>query len=183
MGLKLPMPNLEPIESMLISRWPNNSEVLWDWEPHAMNDPPEMPKDSCVTLYWAYRVMNAHEKRQLAFTYGLGSISTTPGAGGKGRLALSVGGSFRPGGDFTVTAYIQGPKEGQKVVLQLPEGLTFAGKQEAEQDVQPEKGKDYTQVSWRVHARNAGEYILKADLVGEASEQLKVQIREGSIFN
>jgi hypothetical protein len=174
MGLKLS--GVEPIESLLICRWPDNSERRWSWPPAAMNDPPER-KDSCVTLYWAEQEMAPQSKRQMAFTYGLGSLSSV--GSGNTQLSLTTGGSFQPGGVFTVTAYVKNPQEGQKVALELPRGLTLV-EGPAEQSVSA-SGTDYSQVSWRVRAGAVGDYTL-AVVSPPAREQGTVRINRGSLF-
>ena len=58
--------------------------------------------------------------REMAFTYGLGDVAASEGGG---KLGLSVGGSFTPGGRISVTAYVNNPKPGQTVTLTLPKGF------------------------------------------------------------
>lgn len=178
LGLKLP--GYEDIERMLICRWPGNKAMRWDIEPfEAMNANPDK-KDSCVTLYWAYRVMNPGEKRQMAFTYGLNTISgLEAGAQGDGRLALTAGGDFRPGREFTVTAYVKNPQPGQVVTLKLPAGFAFATGHQAEQAIKG--GGEYNQVSWRVRAGPAGGHTLEAES-GGARATYRVQVRERTIY-
>jgi hypothetical protein len=150
-GLRAPdRHGLEPILSMRICRYPQNSEVRWDWDPEPINKNPEK-KDSCVVLYWAYDDMNPGHVREMAFTYGLNAVSS-----GDGQIGLTVGGSFKPGGEFTVTAYVKDPKPGQKVKLDLPSGLVLLEGESAEKDIEP--GGDYSQVSWRVRADAIGTF-------------------------
>jgi hypothetical protein len=178
MGLKLR--GSEPIHKMVICKWPG-SDVRWEWDPiEAMNvDPPKgQTGDSCVTLYWAYRKMEPGEKRVMAFTYGLGTVASSGS-----KLGLLAHGSTKPGGVFTVTALVRNPTAGQKVSIELPEGLTLDGDQSAEQVVQSvERDKD-TQLSWRVRVGGkTGEYKIIVTS-GTAKEQLRVKIRDTSIFN
>jgi hypothetical protein len=177
-GLKLPGfrlraddPDPDPMESLLICRWPGNSEELWDWTPKPMNDPPDK-KDSCVTMYWATERMSPHGKRSMVFTYGLGTLSSS-----SAQLALTVGGAFRPGGTFTVTAYVKSPQDGQRVRIELPPGLALVPGQELEQPVRRDPG-GYSQVSWRVRADAAGRYPVRATS-GSASAESMIQIHEG----
>ena len=67
------------------------------------------------------------EKRNMAFTYGLGKMAATSADPGKTQLGLTSGGSFQPNGVFTVTAYIKGAAEGQKIKLDLPSGFALRG--------------------------------------------------------
>src|SRR6516165_3737442 len=103
--------------------------------------------DSCVALYWPYEPMKPGAVRRLAFTYGLGSV----GAEGGGQIALTTGGSTRPGREFTVTAYVKDPKDGQVVRLVLPDGFSFAAGHEAEKRIEGVAG-NLAQVSWRVRS-------------------------------
>jgi hypothetical protein len=171
-GLKLPGIDLEPIHSMTICRWPG-STVLWE-----LSEKEKQPidDDSCVFLYWAERPMAPREVRHMAFTYGLGTISVS----GANTLGLTAGGSFRPGGVFTVTAYVKNPTERQKVKLALPAGLTFLEGEEAEKAVEP--AGDYSQVSWRVRSGDSGTYTVRATSAGHEATT-RVRIKTGGIFN
>jgi hypothetical protein len=171
-GLNLPGLNLEPIHAMTICRW-QNGNVLWEL-PEQDRQP--IGEDSCVFLYWAERPMAAGERRDMAFTYGLGTISVS----GESPLGLTAGGSFRPGGVFTVTAYVKGPQEGQKVKLALPDGLSLVAGEEAERPV--EKGGDYSQVSWRVRADRLGDYTVRATS-GTHEARTRVRIKNSGIFD
>jgi hypothetical protein len=80
------------------------------------------PADSAVTLYWPEKELAAGTRRELGFAYGLGALA---GDRGSGRLALAVGGSFLPGGAFTVAAYVKDTGAEQSLTLELPVGLTL----------------------------------------------------------
>src|SRR5262249_21638941 len=112
---------LEPVERVLLCRWPTDGKVVkWAWEPAPMNEPANDPA-SCVALYWSVQKMNPGEKREMAFTYGLNVLSSQ--SSGNAQLSLTAGGSFRPGGAFTVTAYVRNAKAEQEVTLRVPDGL------------------------------------------------------------
>jgi hypothetical protein len=155
-----------------------------------MNEPaPGEPgdKDSCVVLYWAEETMPPEDgRRAMAFTYGLGKLSSSDT--GNSRLSLTAGGSFRPGGLFTVTAYVKQPGPGQHARLSLPRGLALAPAPNGEaptEDVLVEKGTDYSQVSWRVRVDSAageGPYTLTV-ASGTALETFTVRIGKKSIFD
>ncbi|HMC67457.1 MAG TPA: hypothetical protein VKI65_21155, partial [Gemmataceae bacterium] len=173
MGLKLR--GKEPIERMLICRWPGSPTR---WEPteiKPMNEPAD-EKDSCVMLYWTYQKMEPGEKRQMGFTYGLSTVS---GAGGQ--LGVSSHGATRPGGVFTVTAYVKNPKPGQKLRISLPDGLSLEEKQSLDQElIDIDKGKD-AQVSWRVRASKVGTFTVEVTS-GTATEKHRVRINNRSFF-
>jgi hypothetical protein len=172
LGLKVP--GYETPEQMVICRWPDNKDYKWpqkaDYEPmHANAEKP----DSCVFLFWAYQEMNPGDARKMAFTYGLNTISGV--GGGDGKLALTSGGSTRPGGEFTVTAYVKDAEDGQVVRLTLPEGFSFVKGHEAEKKI--EQGNKLVQVSWRVRSGpKEGEYTLEATSGGaRASRSLRLR--------
>jgi len=185
MGLKLPSDELEPIKSMLICRWPGNAEARWILDPiEPMNANPEKG-DSSVTLYWDERQMAPKEIRKMAFSYGLSKISSLES--GNSKLSVTVGGSFRPRGEFTVTAYIKNPQKGQTAKLTLPKGLSLLKGQDAEQTI--DRVGDLSQASWKVTSDTAGEYTLKVETKEPGnvpqSENYTIRIveRRGSIFD
>jgi hypothetical protein len=174
-GLRTPDPHgLEPLLEMRICRWPQNSEVRWDWDLEPINKDPDK-KDSCVALYWAYQDMNPSEVREMAFTYGLNAVSS-----GDGQIGLTAGGSFRPGGEFTVTAYIKEPKPGQKIKLNAPSGLALLQGEFAEKDVEPASG--FSQVSWRLTARSVGTFRATVTS-GLVRESCTVRITEKGMLD
>src|SRR5262249_15946275 len=144
-------------EKLVICRWPQNSEARWggtgapgDWQYEPMDKNPNA-RDSCVLLYWAQAKMKPDERRDLAFTYGLGRTladtkdeATVP-QGGKLRLFTSPGAAT--GRPFVVLGYVQGDA---KVTLKLPPDLTFAEGDKAEKTPGPANSAGYSQVTWRV---------------------------------
>jgi hypothetical protein len=110
----------------------------------------------------------------MAFTYGLNAVASSSGAG---QLGLTVGGSFRKGGEFTVTAYAQTPRNGQIVRLILPPGLTLLEGQDTEQRLQG--GGEYNQLSWRVRSEASGTFVVEA-VSGSVRERYQVRISSRS---
>jgi hypothetical protein len=176
-GIEIPGLNLEPIELLRICRW-HGSEARWKWEPEAINEPPDQAKDSCVVLYWADRKTEPGERRDMAFTYGLNAISSA--TTGNSELSLTSGGSFRLGGEFTLTATVKNPQPGQAVSVALPAGLALAPGEEAEQTLGG--GGDYGQVSWRVRSGAVGTHHIEVK-TGAAREPYDVKITTKSIFD
>jgi hypothetical protein len=178
----------EPIVRMLICYWPG-SEIRWELDKdliHSIegNRAQGEPPDSCVFLYWPYREMAPKEVRYMAFTYGLGKMAATAASEGadKTQLALMTGGSSRPGGEFTVTSYVKGGTEGQKITLELPRGLSLMPGENAEKEVPAANKKvGYSQVSWRVKAGDTGEYEVKVKSGGVTATD-KVKIKIGGVF-
>jgi hypothetical protein len=128
-------------------------------------------------MYWADRKTNAGERREMAFTYGLNTISSLES--GNTSLSLTAGGSFRPNGVFTLTANVTKATNGQKVKLEtLPSGLVLA------EGSVPEYVLDQStaQVSWRIQAKTSGEYTLVVG-TGGGFEKYKVKITNRTIFD
>lgn len=182
MGLKLK--GLEPLERMVICRWPDAfgaSEARWEWPFQAMNEPPGKEPDSCVALYWARNNVAPGDRRTMGYTYGLGR--TADGAGGSPvPMRLMAGGSSKAGKVFTITCYVRGPGVGQTVDLKLPPEVALAPGQSATQKIDVLPGKDYAQVSWRVQANKIGKYTVAAAWAGRNVTQ-EIHIRENSIFD
>ncbi|MGH7227423.1 MAG: hypothetical protein ACRELF_29785, partial [Gemmataceae bacterium] len=150
---------LEPPDRVSLGRWIN--QFLWPAlvQPHVDWQFPVKPmrEDSCVVLYWKEKELPAGEHRELGFAYGLGHVSS--GEGG-GKLGLTVGGSFRPGEEFTVTAYVHEPLPRQTVSLELPRGLTRVDG-EATRNVPslPDGAASRNSpVTWKVKAARAGRF-------------------------
>jgi hypothetical protein len=176
---------LESIIDMIICHYPTDTRSETRWEPSEAakqlgineGDTP----DSCVFLYWAYLRMSPGDKREMAFTYGLGKIAVDAREVASD-LGLTAGGAFRPGGIFTVTAYVKNSKEGQKATLKLPDGVHFIENQQPTQDVPLAGGKAYSQVSWRVKADATGEYKLTATS-DEKTVGHSVRIKSSGLFD
>jgi hypothetical protein len=192
-GVKLPGVTLEPITKMIICHYPEDSGSETRYEPNKGpdKDDAQVPitggqhPDSCVFLYWTTRKMQPGEVRHMAFTYGLGRMSsdidlvatTKPQ-----QIGLTAGGAFRPGGVFTVTAYLKNATAGQKVTLHLPAKLRLAENQEVTQEI-PLPGKDeYNQVSWRVTAEESGDYKIEAKSGGRTASY-PVKIKSSGLFD
>src|SRR5262249_50856247 len=85
--------------------------------------------DSAVVMYWTERPLNPGKEREVGFTYGLGTVAS--GEGG-GRLALTVGGRLVASGEFTLTALVHDPQEGEKLMLTLPAGFSLVEGEETQ---------------------------------------------------
>jgi hypothetical protein len=186
-GVKLK--GCEPVEKLVICRWPQNSEARWggtgapgDWAYEPMDKNPNA-RDSCVVLYWATTNMKPDEMRALAFTYGLGRVlsdannEAAAAQGGKLRLFTSPG--ARTGQPFVVCAYVKGDA---KVTLKLPVGLTLADGDKAEQAASAANNAGYGQVSWRVQGAKAGKFAISAEAPGIGIAKETVEVRDTSLF-
>jgi hypothetical protein len=144
------------------------------------------PADSAVVMYWPERVLpptrRPEDAREVGFAYGLGKVS---GGEGGGRLALTVGGSFLPNGEFTVTAYVSNPAPGQTVTLSLPEGfgLSAGAARQPVPPVPPGAARSTSPVTWKVRAASKeGRYTLKVQSSNGASQTHPLRIRDRVIF-
>jgi hypothetical protein len=188
-GLRLGS-GLEAPSRVTLGAWPNpefrkrdprclQEKTLWEVPVlpiHSLN-----PADSAVAIYWDPVVLQPGQGRDVGFTYGLGSLS---GGEGGGKLALTVGGSFTPGGEFTVTAYVNNPVAGQTVTLSLPSDLLLADGA-ATQEVPPLPAAALSRnspVTWKVKALREGDYTLKVQSSTGAAQTQPVKIRIKGIF-
>jgi hypothetical protein len=168
-GIRLPGVELEDPETLRICRYPGNPDIGWDWETQ------DIDNDSCVAIYWPYVKMEPGAVRHMAYTYGLGNVDVGDS------LALSAPETVQPGKEFVVTAYVWGAGEGQKVKLELPDGLSLASGESAEKAVE-EAGAGRTQVFWKVKAGGDGTYTLKASSGGAKAKPRQVRVKGTSIF-
>ena len=132
-------------------------------------------------MYWEPRPIDPGAGREMGFAYGLGDVAA--GEGG-GNLGLSVGGSFTPGGEISVTAYVNNPVARQTVTLHLPAGFQIAegGLTQAVPSPAPGAASRMSPVSWKVKAGGAGDYSVQVDSSNGASQSKKVTIKTRSIF-
>ncbi|GIW79956.1 MAG: hypothetical protein KatS3mg105_1763 [Gemmatales bacterium] len=191
MVLKLPKdirlnpgdPPLEPVSRLVISRWPGNPDVNYDYtKPFAGNEPKfwdmnDLSRgknpDSCVAVFWDKMRMPPKTRRAMAVTYGLGKVFGIDQSGGG--LGLTYRPNPTPGGEFSVTAYIRDARAGQEVNLVLPDKMSFVGKYTSTQRIA--STSKLSQLSWRVQvAKDAedGEYEIRAESGGSTA---KVNVR------
>jgi hypothetical protein len=135
--------------------------------------PPRPPiPDSAVVLYWHPRPLAPGEKREVGFTYGLGSVAS---AEGEGKLLLTVGGRTVRGGEFTLTALRHQPVPGERLKLTLPAGGWFELLSPAEQDVPrvaPGASRPISTVTWRLKALRSGRVaVVVRSSAGVAQKQ------------
>ena len=138
--------------------------------------------DSAVVLYWNERELAPGEQRQVGFAYGLGQVS---GGEGQGKLAVTVGGSFVPEGEFTVTAYVSNPAPGQTVTLSLPDEFEILGEPARRNVPMPSVGATtrVSPVTWKVRGpRQPGTYTLKVESSTGAAQSQPLKIQAKGIF-
>jgi hypothetical protein len=138
--------------------------------------------DSAVTLYWEERVLEAGQSREVGFSYGLGRVA---GRQGKGQLALTVGGSFKAGEEFTVTAYVGNPQPDQTVTLNLPDDFELVDCQATQSVPMPPEGaaRRISPVTWRISSpRRECSEVLEAKLSTGPSQKVQVKITHKRLF-
>jgi hypothetical protein len=125
---------------VVLTHWPG-ADAQWNYDTQGA-----FGRDSAVGIYYDPAPLGAGAIRVASFTYGLGTISSTKTQ--NARLSLTAGGPFHAGEKFWVTALVQNPKGGQRVRVELPDGLTLSKSEESVKSVPA--GGDYTQISWLV---------------------------------
>jgi hypothetical protein len=167
-GIRLPGIELTPPDRFVICRHPENINIKWDWPFQ------DIGPDSAVAVYWNPQRLKAGETRHLAFTYGLGTLDVGD------LLAVSAPSNVIPDREFVVTAYVYNATKGQKVSLELPEGLYLAGQEKSEKTV--EETAPRVQVFWKVKASGTGRYEISATSGRSRSKPRVVEVRATSIF-
>jgi hypothetical protein len=169
-NIRLPNIELEEPSRLRICAF-ENANAEWEWPAKDMD---KDPKDSCVAIYWAEKTMEPDTVRHLAITYGLSKLEVGD------LLALSCPSSVLPNREFVVTAYVWNAKKGQKVKLEVPEGLKLAAGEEAEKVI--EEAAVRTQVFWHLKAGKEGTYTLEASSGKAKARERPVKVKGTSIF-
>ncbi len=184
----------EPVEKLVICRWPQIASPGWggtgkpkDWAYKPMGDT-DSTRNSCVLLYWPESPMKPDERRELAFTYGLGRVmSDLPvnhpvEVGREGKLRLFTAPGAVVNKPFPVAAYVR-DRAGTKVNLKVPDGLTLVEGDDALKTSSQVTLAGYGQASWLLAAEKPGKYILGAELYGRSPRETAreiIEVRETS---
>jgi hypothetical protein len=189
--LRLKLENLEVPQRVTLGAWPNDKLKIDSLEalgPNTLFDVPllsmqEMkPNDSAVAIYWKEEPLAPGGKREVGFEYGLWSVS-----GGDARLAATVDGAFRPGGELTVVGYVnQGGQDNDQetLTLTLPDGFALA-EGEATQPVPPLPAGAKTgnrPVTWKVKAGAVGKHTFTIKSSTGLTQTVPVEIKPREIF-
>jgi hypothetical protein len=187
---------LEAPQRVTLGAWPNidlrsvdrrcnQMMTLWEVPVLPMRSitqvKPGAPPDSAVVMYWPDRELAPGAHRDLGFTYGLGRVASRQS---QGKLGLTVGGSFRVGGEFTVTALVSKPVPDQELVLHLTEGLRLVRGAAAQKVLAPANAasQNYS-VSWRVRALKPGKCELRVESSTGTAETLNLTIVPQKLFD
>jgi hypothetical protein len=168
--------SLEAPSRVSLTRWKDTRDFDIPMEHFKGQDRTKKP-DSAVVIYWKEEELKPGSKRELGFSYGLGSVASKTG-----HLGITVGGDFTLRKEITVTAYVSNPQPGEKVTLSLPKELELVGGAKT-QDV-PAAGADKraVPVTWRVRSNTDGTFELSVTRTSDPgnSQKRKVQIRKKS---
>jgi hypothetical protein len=189
--LRLRVETLEPPERVTLGAWPNEKlrvlvrknvdgpATLWDVPVVSMKALDL--NDSAITIYWKEQPLEPGGRREVGFEYGLWSLVSLGS-----RLAATVDGAFRPGGQLTVVAYVARSADGDEsetVTLALPERFRFVAGT-ATQKVPPLPSgarSGNVPVTWTVQAGPIGTHALTVKSSAGPTQTLRVDVRK-SIF-
>ncbi|HZY85202.1 MAG TPA: hypothetical protein VFE78_10255, partial [Gemmataceae bacterium] len=190
-------PGLEAPERVTLGGWPNDLlsrfgvagadglNTLWEVPVVPMKEmqrlAPRIQRraepDSAVAIYWGPKTLAPGARRDVGFTIGLGKVA----AEGKGKLLLSVGGQTYRDGEFTLTALVHQPEAGEKLTLKLPRKsfkLLGGSLEEAVPPAAADAARPVSTVSWRIKARQAGQFELEVRSSSGATQKLPLRITE-----
>jgi hypothetical protein len=178
LGEKFEMPS-----RFLLTQYPRaaggvDPQSVQKWEVPVAN----MAGDSCVVIYWDPRELKAGQKRELAFTYGLGSVSLNAN-----KLSVSVGGATHVGGELTVVALVS-DRDAKTATLELPKGLELIDAKTKTQTIEPMRpdAKGFVRpspVTWRVRALSDGKHNVEVTTSNGLKQVRRVTITPKSLFN
>ncbi|MBI1918859.1 MAG: hypothetical protein HYS12_29565 [Planctomycetes bacterium] len=177
---------LEPPTHVSLGAYPNlrlggdclQEKTLWKVPVHSI----QTLHDSAVVLYWDEQMLDSGQKREVGFSYGVGRVA---GRQGNGRLALTVGGSFKAGEEFTATAYVGNPQLGQTVTLILPDDFELVEGDAMQTVPMPPEGaaRRISPVTWRIRSpRRECTEVLEAKLSTGLSQKTSVKITHKKLF-
>jgi hypothetical protein len=167
-----PGAGIEPASRVSLTQWPGGGGLFGGggaWNVPVIN----MGNDSAVVLYWPEKSLKAGEMRTIGFAYGLGTVASND------KLGVTLGGSFEPGQNFTVSAYVENPIAGQTLKLELPAGLRRADGAETQNVAMPAGGNKTSIVTWKVLVERTGEFKLKVNSSTGLSQAKTISIARG----
>jgi hypothetical protein len=195
--LSLRIPGLEIPSRVTLGAWPHKS--LQEVYPNlrekiqqhmTMWDVPLLSKrwkiankehaDSAVTIYWTEKSLKPGAKRVVGFAYGLGNFSSS-----SGKIGLSTGGDFTPGGTIVIIAMVETPKEGQTATIHLPPGFKLAEGAHKQAVAKPRDLKvNRSLVTWKVTApKKTGRFHVKVSTGKFEQSRTLVIAKKASILD
>jgi hypothetical protein len=161
---------LEPPSHVSLTHWPGVTP-FWAVPVIPIRD------DSAIVLYWNERELKPGDKREVGFSYGVGSVATAKG----GALGVTVGGSFTPGGELTVVGLVGHPQPNQKLTLTLPAGFTLVEGSQTQSVPEAMAGRP-SPVTWRIRSSAAGTFTLGVRSSTGVEQTRSVTIKTHTIF-
>jgi hypothetical protein len=131
--------------------------------------------NSAVTLYWDEKELAPGARREVGFAYGLGHTA----GDASGRLLLSLGGRFVPGGEITLVALVHKLDSGDTLTLKLPEGFDLLPGFRPQQPVPAVAAtaeRPQAPVTWRFRAGPAGTHTLRIQSSSGTSADVSLRI-------
>jgi hypothetical protein len=138
-----------PSRAVLTSLGVDSSK--WDVPPLPANG------DSAMAVYWDPTEIKPGGKRELAFAFG-GSVAAS--LENEGKVKIDLAGSFEPGKQFTINAFVSDPAQGQSLTLELPAGMEILQGKET-QPVPAGDGEGNCMVQWQARVLKTGSFALK----------------------
>lgn len=176
---------IESPDIVLLTRWPGqpdtgSSVTSWDIPGR------DMRNDSAIVLYWSPKDLATGAKRDVGFTYGLGTETGDSG------LSLSIGGEFSPNRPLSVVAQVEGDKDGRTAKIILPDGLKLLKREDEKEakDTQPVpspfrdgEGKlRPNPITWRIQAERTGIFPITVETSDGKKQTKRISISAGGIF-
>lgn len=154
-----------------------NKDFLKKWEVPLVDfiDEKNKNSDSSVVMYWDAKELKYREKRELAFTYGLGSIQASD------KLGVTIGGQSFVKGELTIVGLVM-DQSAKTATLKLPAGLKLI-EGDLTQNVEPIRAGRPSPVTWRVRASTDGKMDISVTLDTKVTQARRVTITPSSLFN
>ena len=114
--------------------------------------------DSAVGFFWEPREVKANGKREVGFAYGR-SVACNPE--NEGKVSIDFGGNFEPNQEFTITAYVDDPIDGQSLTLELPSGIAQNEGKDTQSVPAPATEGGQSIVMWKCRVKALGSHSLR----------------------
>src|SRR5262249_27474275 len=147
-----------------------------DYDGFKVLDPDSFGRDSAVAIYWEEKDMAPRTSRELAFTYGLGSLESTTG-----KIGLTVKGDFAPKGELSLMALVKDPAKNEELPLVLPKDWKLVDGAE-KQIVPPVEAGRPSPVTWRVRSAGEGTFELQVKSSTGSTQSKRIRIKQSSLF-
>jgi hypothetical protein len=166
--------DVEAPSRVLLTQWPGKILDRWVIPLRPFDG------DSAVVMYWQEQALKPGAKREVGFSYGLGGLSISS----NGRLGVSVGGSFTPGGSLTVVALVNSPVKGETLELKLPPGLKLVGDSQKQSVPAVPEGAQAQQspVTWHIQAEREGTFTIEIHSSSNVTQKKSITIKTKTLW-